>query len=710
MSESTDKNKSKPKNKLIDEKSPYLLQHAHNPVNWFPWGEEAFSKAKKENKPVFLSIGYSTCHWCHVMENESFEDIEVAKLLNDGFVSIKVDREERPDIDDIYMTICQVMTGRGGWPLTIIMTGDKKPFFTTTYIPKKTRQGQVGMTDLLPQISEIWTADKSKVTEIAQGIARSVKETKSESSEKQLTETALIYAYEQLSQNFDKQHGGFSHAPKFPMASNLTFLLRYGQRTNSKKELGMVEKTLQSMHRGGIFDQLSFGFHRYSTDEKWLLPHFEKMLYDQALIAFVYIEAYQATGKSEYKKAIRQIFDYVLHDMTAPKGGFYSAEDADSEGEEGKFYLWTEQEIRNILEEKDAEMAIQYFHVFSDGNFSDEATGIKSGKNVLFPEESQKDFALKAKRAEADVSDQLENIRQQLFAHRSKRVKPLRDDKILTDWNGLMIAALAKGAAVLDEPAYLVPAEKAASFIGSHLTNEDGKLFHRWRDGQAAVPAFLDDYAFLCQGMIELYEATFTVSYLKKAIELTDQMIKNFWDNKDGGLYFASANSEDLITRQKKADDGATPSGNSIAMLNLLQLARMTGRTDYEEKADQISKAFSKEVSTVPVTFTQFLQAVDFSIGPASEVIIVGDLKSKDTKEMLKALRREFVPNKVIVFKPGYEKDPHISRLAPFTKDLVSIDNKATAYVCRDFECKMPTTDINKMLRLIKQDEINSKD
>jgi len=688
-------------NRLIFEKSPYLLQHADNPVDWYPWGPEAFEKARKENKPIFLSIGYSTCHWCHVMEHESFEDPEVARLMNEVFVSIKVDREERPDIDNVYMMVSQMMTGSGGWPLTIIMTPDKKPFFAATYIPKENRFGRIGMLELIPRIKEIWATRRGEALSSADQITFALRQVSQDAPGEELDEATLKLAYEQLAKRFDEQHSGFGSAPKFPTPHNLLFLLRYWKRTNNEKALEMVEKTLQGMRRGGIYDHIGFGFHRYSTDSEWLLPHFEKMLYDQAMLAMAYTEAYQATGKEEYRKTAREIFTYVLRDMTAPEGGFYSAEDADSEGEEGKFYLWTEEEIRQVLGSEEADLILKVFNIEKNGNFMEQATGKRAGANILHLRKSLTEIASELKMSEQDLQKHLETARQKLFTYREKRIHPHKDDKILTDWNGLMIAAFAKGARVFDEPRYAEAAKATVDFILKNMRKSDGRLLHRYRDGQAALPAQVDDYAFLIWGMLELYETIFEVRYLQTALDLNRDLMKHFWDDNNGGFYFVADDGENLLVRQKEIYDGAIPSGNSLAMLNLLRLGRITANYDFEEKAARIGRAFSRNVKQSPSAYTQLMVAVDFGVGPSYEVVIAGNSQAEDTKEMLKAIRTQFIPNKVVILRPTEQESPDIDRLAEFTKSQASIDGRATAYVCLNYNCKFPTTDITKMLDLL---------
>lgn len=688
-------------NRLKSEKSPYLLQHAHNPVEWYPWGKEAFERARKENKPIFLSIGYSTCHWCHVMAHESFEDPEIAKLMNEVFVSIKVDREERPDIDKIYMTVCQMMTGSGGWPLTIIMTPDKKPFFAATYIPKESRFGRIGMLKLIPRIKNNWKTQRDELLNSANQIASSLTQISHYSPGEELDEVTLKTAFSQLSQRFDTQHGGFSRSPKFPTPHNLLFLLRYWKRSGDMSALGMVEKTLRAMRQGGIYDHVGFGFHRYSTDGRWFLPHFEKMLYDQAMLAMAYSEAYQATGKEEYEKTAREIFTYVLRDMTAKEGGFFSAEDADSEGEEGKFYLWTQDDIKQILTKEESDLIIKVFNLEKDGNFIEEAARGKKGGNILYLKKPLAEISSELKMSEQMLRKSLETARQKLFRVREKRIHPHKDDKILTDWNGLMIAALAKGAQSFNEPHYADAAKNAVAFILKNMRQGDGRLLHRYRDTQSAITAQIDDYAFFIWGLIELYETTFDINYLRTAIDLNKDLLLHFWDDKSGGFYFAPDDGEDLLVRRKEVSDGAVPSGNSVAMLNLLRLGRIALNADFEKKASQIGRAFSSTVAKHPAAHTQLMVALDFAVGPSYEIVIVGNPQGKDTTNMLKVLKTQFIPNKVVLFRPAAQDAPDISQIAAYTKNMSSLDGKATVYVCTDYACKFPTTDASKMLDLL---------
>lgn len=689
-------------NRLALEKSPYLLQHADNPVDWHPWSEEAFEKARREDKPIFLSIGYSTCHWCHVMEHESFEDEQVAKLMNKVFVCIKVDREERPDIDSVYMQVCQMMTGSGGWPLTIIMTAQKKPFFAATYIPKTSRFGRAGMVELTAKIGELWSQQRDELLKSANKITSLLQQVSPGAAGEELGKDILAQAYGELTQQFDARYGGFGVAPKFPTPHNLSFLLRYGQRSSSEKAREMVETTLRAMRRGGIYDHLGFGFHRYSTDHKWLAPHFEKMLYDQALLALAYLEAYQATGKQEYAQTAREIFTYVLRALTDPEGGFYSAEDADSEGVEGKFYLWTDERIRKVLKAEQADLFMEVFNVKADGNFAEEASGRHTGANILHRTKSLGELARDLKMPEKQLQRELKGAREQLFATREKRIHPHKDDKVLADWNGLMITALAKGARILEEDSYAQAAAKALDFIMNNLVDSEGRLLHRWRQGQAAVRANLDDYAFLVWGLLELYETVFDVRYLQKALELNQEMLSHFDDENAGGFYFTADDSEELLVRQKEIHDGAVPSGNSVAMLNLLRLGRITAQAELETKASEIGRAFSGQVNSRPSVYSQLMMAVDFAVGPTYEIVIAGKTGAADTAAMLKTIRSAFVPNKVVLFRPSEEAGPAITRLAEFTRYQTSRQGKATAYVCLNYSCKEPTTDAAKMLRLLK--------
>jgi len=689
-----------PQNRLSAEKSPYLLQHSRNPVDWRPWSEEAFQEAKRQDKPVFISIGYSTCHWCHVMAHESFEDAEVARLINDAFVPVKVDREERPDVDRIYMEACQRMTGRGGWPLTIVAAPDKRPFFAATYIPKEGRFGALGLKELIPKIQDMWMNHRDEVLKSSDRIVSALEQASPRASEKSLGRQSLDRAYQELSLLFDPINGGFGTAPKFPTPHNLMFLLRYWKRTGHQDALDMVEATLQSMRMGGIYDHLGFGFHRYSTDAGWSVPHFEKMLYDQALLTLAYLEAYQATGKKEYADTASEILSYVMRDMTSPEGGFYSAEDADSEGVEGRFYLWTAEELKNVLDQGELDLAFKAFDIEPEGNFHE---GRARGENILRMRSSLEDLSSVLKIPEQDLKRKLDGVREKLFWHREKRVHPGKDDKILADWNGLMIAAFARAAQVLGREDYTCIARSSADFILSRLRSDDGRLLHMYRQGPAAQPS-VDDYAFMIWGLLELYEATFEVDRLRSAIILEKEMRDHFWDSEAGGLYFTPDFGEKLIIRQKEIYDGAVPSGNSVGMLVLLMLSRLTGDPKHEVRADAIGKAFSSTVENRPSAYSMLLNAVDFSIGPTREVAIAGDPAAKDTIEMISALRSRFIPNKVVLLiPPGHESE--VAGVSGFVSGMESKSGSATAYVCSGGACELPTSDIEKMIEMLETDK-----
>ena len=692
-------------NRLIHESSPYLLQHAANPINWFPWGQEAFETAKREDKPIFVSIGYSTCHWCHVMERESFSDKEVAELLNKNFIAIKVDREERPDIDSVYMTVTQALTGSGGWPMTIFMTPDKKPFYAGTYFPKHQRWGRPGMMELLPKIAEAWRNDRQKVLTSADQITQHVIRLSSRQPGTKLDQEILGQARQFFVQAYDPEYGGFVKSPKFPSPHQLNFLLRRYYHTRDAQALAMVEKTLTQMRLGGIYDQLGFGFHRYSTDARWLVPHFEKMLYDQAMLIMAYTEAYQATGKAFYAMVAEEIITYVLRDMTSAQGGFYSAEDADSEGIEGKFYLWTPKEIKTLLGEKNAALFNQVFNVKDGGNFEDAGPGHHIDQNILHLQKPLPELAKEVGIPENQLNKQLEVSRQILFDARQKRIHPFKDDKILTDWNGLMIAALAKAGYVLDKQAYTTAASTAADFILQNLTADNGRLLKSYRKGKAGSAAHLNDYAFMVWGLIELYQATYKANYLADAITLNEQMLAHFWDEQNGGLYITADDGEELLVRSKEIYDGAIPSGNSVAVYNLLRLAHMTGKTDYMEKAEGIIKAFSDPVKQYPAGHSQLMVALEYALNPNYEVVIVGEPQKQDTRLMLAALRRPFIPEKIVLFRTTDKSTARaITEIAPFTRSMATRNGQATAYVCQKFACRLPTTSIDQMLDNLKQD------
>ncbi len=683
-------------NLLIGEKSPYLLQHAHNPVSWYPWSEQAFEKARQENKPIFLSIGYATCHWCHVMEKETFEDQEAARHLNETFVCIKVDREERPDIDAVYMSACQMLTGSGGWPLTIFMTPDKKPFFAATYLPRRNRFGRAGVIELCQQVREMWRSQKEKLLSSAEGISGHLGKAFEFKPADKPGQGLLEKAFEQIAAGYDEPFGGFEPAPKFPTAHRLLFLLRCYHRSGDARALAMVEKTLTAMRLGGIWDHVGFGLHRYATDRHWLVPHFEKMIYDQALAALPFMETYQITRNPFYADTAREIFSYVLRDMRDAQGGFYSAEDADSDGEEGKFYVWTDEAFTAALGADTAATWAPVFGLKKDGNFHDESTGRRTGANILHLKRLPEDIARQAGMTPEAFAEKWQNIRHILYRERIKRNHPLKDDKILTDWNGLMIAALARGSRVLPEPAYCEAAEAAAGFVFQYLRTADGGLLHRYRDGEAAIAGHADDYAFFIFGLLELYRASAATRYLEEAMALQQRMLEDFWDTAAGGFYSTTADTE-LPVRPKELYDGAIPAANSVALVNLLLLARITGNSDWEAKAQELVTAVAGTLQANPVGFTFFLTGLDLALHPGPDLVVTGEKDAKETLEMLAAINIHFDPNGIAQIKTtGNARQ--LSRVAGYTDGLDVVKGKTTAYICKDGACQDSTTDVNRVL------------
>jgi uncharacterized protein len=686
-------------NRLKTEKSPYLLQHADNPVDWYAWSDEAFDKAKREDKPVFLSIGYATCHWCHVMAHESFEDAEVAGLMNDAFVNIKVDREERPDIDNTYMTVCQLLTGHGGWPLTVIMTPEKKPFFAATYIPKESRFNRLGMKDLVPRISTAWNKERQKILHSAQKIATGFSQTLELPEAEQPDETAIRSAFDTLKKRFDPSYGGFSSKPKFPSPHNLLFLLQYRYSFDKAKAAEMADLTLEKMRLGGMYDQIGYGFHRYSTDHKWLLPHFEKMLYDQALLMMAYTEGWRHSRDALFKQTVFQIAEYVDGQLTSDDGAFYSAEDADSEGEEGKFYVWELEEIKSLLDPKEAELFIKAFNFEPDGNFEDEATGRKTGANVPYlkkrPEQIAGDFDMD----ESDFHSRMENIRVKLKQKRAERIRPELDDKVLSDWNGLMIAALARAGLVFDHGPFVKSAEKAWKFIEDKLIDSDGNLLHRYRDGEAGIPAMADDYAFLIWGLTELFQASSEPDYLDKALSLNDQFRDRFLDTDRGGFYFTPEEGEELLGRQKEIYDGAIPSSNSVMAMNLIRLARLTGRTELEDQADRLFRAFASFLNESPAAATYAMHALIMAVKPSAEIVICGSADDPDLQKM--TLEAVLSMKKPYVLQVKTDDNAEsLSKLAPYTKEF-PLDETVAVYICQGFSCEQPVYTIEAMKELL---------
>ncbi|MEW6671633.1 MAG: thioredoxin domain-containing protein [Thermodesulfobacteriota bacterium] len=685
------------RNRLIHEKSPYLLQHAHNPVDWQPWSRDAFERARAENRPVFVSIGYATCHWCHVMEKESFEDEEAARYLNDTFVCIKVDREERPDIDAVYMAACQMMTGSGGWPLSIFMTPDKKPFFAATYIPKTGRFGRPGLIDICRQVRELWKNRKDKLDASAQEIASHLSRAFAFSGADAPDESLLDRALQQIKRAFDPQRGGFESAPKFPTPHRLLFLLRAFHRSGDQDALDMVTRTLTAMRMGGIWDHVGFGFHRYSTDANWLLPHFEKMLYDQALIAAACLETFQATRDPLPAQTAEEIFTYVLRDMTSPDGAFYSAEDADSEGKEGRFYVWTAEAFKRVLADEDTKRWAAILRVSPEGNFQDEASHRRTGANILHLTVSLNKWADKLGLPRDRLAEEWERVREKLFQARRERAFPLKDDKILTDWNGLMIAALSQAARVLNRPDYAEAARRAARFVLSHMRDEKGRLYHRFRDGELAVEAQAADYAFLIHGLLNLYGATFDIAFAEEARALQRDMIRDFWDEKDGGFFSTRQGADELPVRPKELYDGALPSANSAALNNLLVLSRLTGDATWEDKAHELVRAFAGTVKAQPTAFTFFLCGLDSALRPGQEVVVSGSPEAADTRELLAALNLHYAPSQVTVVK-SEQNAGRLARFAGYTDGLQVVADRAVAHVCRGGACTGSTSDSQTLL------------
>jgi uncharacterized protein YyaL (SSP411 family) len=680
-------------NRLAGEPSPYLRQHAQNPVAWWPWGEAAFAEARRRDVPVFLSIGYATCHWCHVMAHESFEDAAVAELMNAAFVNVKVDREERPDVDDVYMAVCQQMTGSGGWPLTVLLTPGKKPFFAGTYFPRESRHGRIGMLDLVPRVQEAWRTQRAQLEQQAEHILQHVRgephghgegEEGFDPTQAPTTETGLHTlqaGVAALAQRFDKAHGGFGVAPKFPSPHHLLFLLRQHARGDGRA-LPMVEAQLAAMALGGIRDHLGGGFHRYSTDRGWLLPHFEKMLYDQAMVAVACAEAFQATGNPAHADLTRSTLDYVLRDLADPAGGFRCAEDADSEGVEGKFYVWTKQEILDLLGPADGERFCAAYGVTAEGNFHDEATRERTGANILH-------LGRPLSAAEEAATAPL---RAKLLAARNKRVRPLLDDKVLTDWNGLALAAFAKAGTALKEPRYLAAADRCADFLHAKMRRHDGRLLHRWHAGKTDATAFLDDHAYLLWGLLELYDATLESKRLAWATEVAGQLLDRF-AAPEGGFHGAPNDGEDLGVRRKDAYDGALPSGNAVAAWSLHRLALLTGDTRWSDAADRTIGTYAAQVEQAPAAFTMMLAALDLALGPTQELAVAGTVGAD---ALVSAARAGYRPRLVLL-----RADAATAQAAPWLAEHKPLGGKAAAYLCESHACKSPTTDAAELRKLL---------
>ncbi len=703
--------KGKKPNRLIHQKSPYLLQHAFNPVDWYPWGEEAFEQARKQDKPIFVSIGYSTCHWCHVMERESFDNPAIAAIMNQYFVSIKVDREERPDVDRVYMTATQALTGGGGWPMSVFLTHDLKPFYAGTYFPPDSRYGRPGFRDLLEGIHQAWITNRQKILQSADQITAHLQQrTVPQATNANLTEALLMKAYNQIAGSYDSHYGGFGNAPKFPRPVTFNFLLRYYHRSGEKKALEMTLVTLRKMAEGGMHDHIGGGFHRYSVDDQWRAPHFEKMLYDQAQLAVSYLEAYQITKEPFYAEVARDILDYVLRDMAGPNGAFYSAEDADSplpenpeEKSEGAFYIWTKVEIEDILGTEASKIFNYYFGVEEKGNALSDPQGEFTGKNILYVAHSLDETAKQFGKSSTEMKKLLQESRQKLFQVRVKRPRPHLDDKVITSWNGLMIGAFARGYQALDEPRYLKAAEHAANFITTKLYDPDKKiLLRRYRDDTAGLEAHLDDYAFLVHGLLDLYEAVLDVKWLAQAMELTDKQIVLFWDKTGGGFYDTSGKDETVLSRMKEDYDGAEPTGNSIAALNLLRLAQMTDNDDWHQKGAKTIVTFGERLQQYPSIMPQMLAALDFQLDKPKQIIIAGAPEAMDTQKMLREIHSRYLPNKIILLADGGEGQKRLSKYLPFIASVSMQNGKATAYICENYVCKLPTADVAVMAGLLK--------
>ena len=681
-------------NRLFLETSPYLLQHAHNPVDWHPWGEEAFQKAKQLNRPILLSVGYSTCHWCHVMEEESFEDIEIADFINQNYIAIKIDREERPDIDAIYMAAVQAMTGQGGWPMTVWLTPDKKPIYAATYIPARDgdRGVRIGFLTFLKKLKHIYDNDPEKAKMSAEDISKFLIERFETSSVGDLPDISLLHtAVSFYEKQFDKAYGGVSGQPKFPSSFPNRLFLRHYRQTKNKIYLEMVEKTLNQMAKGGMYDHVGGGFHRYSTDSYWLVPHFEKMLYDNALLVMVYNEAYQVTKNKEYQRVAMEILDYILRDMTCSDGGFYSATDADSIGPkgqkgEGYFFTWSVEEIDQILSKKEVTIVKSYYGVTDEGNFEE-------GRTIFNISKSLKEIAQLNGVTEKEVQDIINQAKEKLYQERQKRPSVIRDEKILTAWNGLAISAFAHASFIYNEPKYKKAAEKAVTFILNHLIKEK-RLYRSFKDGQAKFKAYLDDYAFLIAGLMDLYETTSEIKWLKEAI-LLDQALEQYYEDKEnGGFFMTGSDQEKLLAQQKPAYDGAEPSGNSIQIMNLLRLCKFTGLDSYRKRAINSFKAFSNTLQQNPMALSEMLLAVDFYLNSSKEIVIVFPEKSETLNSpLLKILRETFLPNRIISFiKEGQIQEEHL-KIIPLLDKKYAIDEKATAYVCQQGRCQKPTVD-----------------
>ena len=692
-------------NRLIQSKSPYLLQHAHNPVDWYPWGEAAFAKARQENKPVFLSVGYSTCHWCHVMERESFANPQVAKILNDNFVCIKVDREERPDVDGVYMTFVQATTGGGGWPMNICLTPGLKPFFGGTYYPPEQ------FTRLLEKIATTWRTDHDKIVASGDAIARQLGQLMetSRATNSGLEKSLLDKAYGQIKASYEPRYGGFGIAPKFPRPVTLNFMLRYYARTGTKDALDMSLFTLRKMADGGLHDHLGGGFHRYSTDLRWHVPHFEKMLYDQAQLAGAYLDAYQITHDQFYADVARDILAYVQRDMTGDQGQFFSAEDADSllpgnpsASAEGAFYVWEEKDITGELGRESGDIFDYYYGVAKGGNVDNDPRGEFANKNVLLVAHTVEETAKKFAKSPDAIQQILAAARQKLFAIRARRSRPRLDDKALTAWNGLMISAFARAYQVLDDPQYLSAATKSAQFIRTKLYDaKTGRLVRRYRAGEAMIDGFADDYAFLIQGLLDLYEAGFDISDLAWAFDLQQKQNELFWDKDQAGYFTTAGQDPNILLRVKVDYDGAEPSPNSVAALNLLRLSHMLDEKPLHELGGKAQAAFGGSLQLAPGAMPQMLVAFDFDQTKPKQIVIAGKADAASTQALLRAVHERFIPNKIILLADGDRGQAYLGKHLEFIQDIKLDHDQATAFVCQNYVCQMPTSDVAALRKLL---------
>jgi hypothetical protein len=688
-------------NRLAKESSPYLLQHAHNPVDWYPWGDEAFAEARRSDRPVFLSVGYSTCHWCHVMEHESFEDGELAAYLNAHFVAVKVDREERPDVDSIYMTAIQATGQGGGWPLSAFLDHDRRPFFLGTYFPPQDRYGRPGFLTLLRKIHEAWTARREDVKAAGEELTRFVRGAFDAPPAALLSEATLHEAVRQFEARYDSVRGGFAEAPKFPRGHALSFLLRAAGRPGNGSAREMTLATLRAMARGGMYDQVGGGFHRYSTDGAWLVPHFEKMLYDQALLATACVEAWQVGGEPGLARVARETLDYVLRDLRHPEGGLFCAEDADSEGVEGKFYLWTTADLRAALGAEEAAAAAKVWGARDSGNFHGEAEDAPPGANILHHPEPREALAKSLGCSAEALEARIEGWRARLLALRSQRVRPHRDDKVLAAWNGLAISALAKAGRALGEPRYLEAAGRAADFLMARMLGADGRLLRTWREGKAGGPGFLDDHAFTALALLDLYEATGEPRRLEQATALARTMLRLFSEEKEGALFDTPKGAADLLARTRDGDDWAVPSGNAGAALLLLRLGRLSTDTAMEERGRAVLRAFSGAVDRVPLAAPALLMALDFDLGPTLEVVLAGDPASAGFRAMEREVSRRFLPRTVVAWRPPGAAGEAIAKALPWLAAYGPVDGKAAAYVCTGGACNAPVTTVEALAGIL---------